>query len=415
MKIIHTADWHLGNVFHGHSRQEEHAHFLAWLLNVVRQRRPDALILSGDIFDSPNPPASAERRLYDFLTDVTTAVEGLQVVITAGNHDSGQRLEAPAELLRRSNVYVRGIIRRDEESGEPDFDDYILPLSALGDAEACIVCYAVPYLRTADYPAGLSATEGIAWFLDNLRRRHRKSDFRNLPVVVSAHFYAASAEVCASEHSERLVVGGQDCVDASGIDCGAAYIALGHIHKAQRVGDAKTEMVYAGSALPMSFAEKTYRHGVEWVDIDDEGHATVSRIDYAPLRRLMSIPATGAIGPDDVMAALAALPAREEGDDGAAWPYLDIHVLETQPQPSLMRDVAEALADRAVHFCRMVREVPESKRDATATPPDALRQMSPLDMAGRVFESRYAQPMPEPLATRFNEALKAVTAESAEA
>ena len=113
MKIIHTADWHLGNVFHGHSRQEEHAHFLAWLLNVVRQRRPDALILSGDIFDSPNPPASAERRLYDFLTDVTTAVEGLQVVITAGNHDSGQRLEAPAELLRRSNVYVRGIIRRD--------------------------------------------------------------------------------------------------------------------------------------------------------------------------------------------------------------------------------------------------------------------------------------------------------------
>ena len=79
MKLIHTADWHLGNTFHGHDRADEHAHFLSWLLEVVRQQRPDALIISGDIFDTANPPARAEKQFFDFLIQATSAVEGLQV------------------------------------------------------------------------------------------------------------------------------------------------------------------------------------------------------------------------------------------------------------------------------------------------------------------------------------------------
>ena len=67
MKLIHTADWHLGNTFHGHDRADEHAHFLSWLLEVVRQQRPDALIISGDIFDTANPPARAEKQFFDFF------------------------------------------------------------------------------------------------------------------------------------------------------------------------------------------------------------------------------------------------------------------------------------------------------------------------------------------------------------
>lgn len=411
MKFLHSADWHLGNTFHSHSRTMEHAHFLAWLLDEVRRQQPDALLLTGDIFDSPNPPAAAERQFYDFLTDVTAAVPGLQVVVTAGNHDSGGRLEAPAELLRRSNVYVRGLVRRDAETDEVDFDHYILPLSTLDNSEARVVIFAVPYLRPSDYPAGLSQTEGIAWFIDNLTKRLRKSDFRGLPVVVAAHFYAAGADVCENEHSERLVVGGQECVDAARVGGNAAYVALGHIHKAQAVRDAKVPMHYAGSVLPMSFTEKDYRHGVNFVEIDDAGEATVGRIPYEPLRRLISIPAAGALSADEALAALDDLPKRAKREASDDWPYLELHVFEDQPQPALMHTVVEKLADRAVRFCRMVREVPTGVRKSSADTPTTLRALSPDEMAARLYEKRYNAPMTDALRSRLEQAIAAAQSE----
>lgn len=415
MKLIHTADWHLGNTFHGHDRFDEHAHFLAWLLDVVKQQRPDALIVSGDVFDTANPPARAEKQLYNFLLDATQAVEGLQVVIIAGNHDSAARLEAPAELLKLHNVYVRSTIHRAADSDEVDFDYYILPLSPLGQSEAALTCFAVPYLRTSDYPSGLSTTEGLAWFLDNLCKRYRKTPFKKLPAVVAAHFYAAGAEICQNEHSERLVVGGQDCVEAGRVDCGAVYTALGHIHKAQRVGGIEADMYYAGSALPMSFSERGYHHGVNLVNVSESGEATVDRLEYHPLRTLLSVPAQGAVTPAQLFDAIAALPGREKDDDGATWPYLEMHVLEDQPNPSLLHEATEALADKAVHYCRMVREVPAAQKEAKTIPSiDSLRNIKPIDMAKRVFESKYNTELPEALQTRFNKALEAAISSNTE-
>lgn len=413
MKIIHTADWHLGNTFHGHNRTDEHAHFLAWLLDTLEQQMPDALIISGDVFDSANPPAAAERQLYDFLLEATRRVEGLQIVLTAGNHDSAGRLEAPAELLRLHNIYVRGVSRRNEATGEPDFDHYLLPLSRRTDAEAQIVCLAVPYLRPADYPAGFTTTEGIAWFLDNLIRRLRKSPFKGLPVITAAHFYATGAEVCDNEHSERLVVGGQDCVEARKVDCGAAYTALGHIHKAQRVGNTRSEMHYAGSALPMSFSERHYRHGVQWIEINEYGKATVKRLCHTPLRGLISIPERGSATPEEVFAAIAALPKREKHYDSDTLPYLEIRVEERQPQPSLMHEVAQALEERAVHFCRMVREVPQENDKAQKENESlkTLRSILPKEMARRIFENRYHAEMTEEMLKRFLQAEEAVAAD----
>lgn len=413
MRIIHTADWHLGNTFHGHGRTDEHRHFLEWLLGEIRSRRPDVLIVSGDVFDSANPPAAAEKLFYDFLTDATAAVRGLQIVVTAGNHDSAGRIEAAAQLLSRHNIYVRGTVRRAEDTDEPDFDHLILPLSPNTESEAAIVCFALPYLRPADYPAGMSAAEGIGWYLKNLCRRLDKSDFRGLPVVVAAHFYATGADIAAEGHSERLVIGGQDAVEAEAAACGAAYTALGHIHKAQRVACTGGPMHYAGSALPMSFAEKTYRHGVQWVEVGSDGQTAVTRIDYEPLRTLMSIPTRGAARPQDVLDAIAALPRREKGDDGRTWPYLEIRVEECRPEPGLMHEVTQALAERAVHFCRMVRETPpKAGNEEKIASLDSLRRLSPLEMARRVFENRFHAPMPKALESRFGQAAEAATQEN---
>ncbi|MCF0235373.1 MAG: exonuclease subunit SbcD, partial [Bacteroidaceae bacterium] len=94
MKIIHTADLHLGNVFHQHSRTAEHQHFLDWLRQTLTSEAADALIISGDVFDTHNPSAEAQRMLFDFLLQATEENEGLQIVVVAGNHDAGARLEA---------------------------------------------------------------------------------------------------------------------------------------------------------------------------------------------------------------------------------------------------------------------------------------------------------------------------------
>lgn len=409
MKILHTADWHLGATFYGHHRTAEHRHFLQWLLATLRERRPDVLIVAGDVFDTANPPAAAEELFFNFLTEAAAAVPGLQVVVTAGNHDSGARLEAPARLLRQLGVYVRGVAPLDAE-GQPDLDHLILPLAPLGSTEAECVCLALPYLRASDCPPGLSQAEGLAWYFEQLHRRLARTDFKGLPIVVAAHFYAAGAQVCAGAHSERLVVGGQDCVEPSVVGRGVSYTALGHLHKAQQVGGGP-HVYYAGSALPMSFAEKGYRHGAWWVDLDLSGNASISRIDYSPLRGLMSIPdsPTRAATRQEVLDACLNLPRREKRDEGDTWPYLEIRLAEEQPEPALLHEVMEQLADRAVRFCRMerVRPAAANGHEQPLPTPDELRHDDPLALAEAHFQARYGQPMPEALVERFRAAEQA--------
>lgn len=410
MKILHTADWHLGNVFHGHDRTLEHRHFLQWLLTTIATRRPDVLIVSGDVFDTANPPARAEQLFFDFLSQAAQAAPGMQTVIIAGNHDSAARLEAPAALLRAHNVYVRGTIHYTEK-GEPDIDHLMLPLAPIGQSEAQCVAFAVPYLRAADYPPGLTPQQGLQWYFSQLHQHLKKSDFRGLPIVAVAHFYAAGADLCANGHSERVVIGGQECVDASVVGRTVSYTALGHLHKPQQVGGGPN-VFYAGSALPMSFSEKNYKHGANWIDIDTDGEAAVSRIDYQPLRTLISIPdnIAQAASRAETLEAIRNLPHRQKGDTGDTWPYLEIRLMERQPEPTLLHEVMEELEQRAVHFCRMVRVTPAdtsaiaNKEKLPAD--DKLDTALPIDLARRHFTTRYECPMPEELVRRFEEAEK---------
>ena len=104
MKILATSDWHLGNLFHGNDRLPEHKHFLQWLLVQIAEQKPDALLVAGDIFDNGNPSAAAQTVYYEFLADATHLCPNMQIIITAGNHDSASRLEAPRPLLARYQI-----------------------------------------------------------------------------------------------------------------------------------------------------------------------------------------------------------------------------------------------------------------------------------------------------------------------
>ena len=155
IKILATSDWHLGNTFHGFDRQEEHADFLRWLLGAVGQKNPDALLVSGDIFDSSNPSAASQELYYSFLDTLTQRFPQLQTIIIAGNHDSAARLEAPRLMLERHRVYVRGLIRGQEE-GNFLPDDLLLPVCSAAHPEERAWVLAVPYLRDGDFTRGMS-------------------------------------------------------------------------------------------------------------------------------------------------------------------------------------------------------------------------------------------------------------------
>ena len=354
MKIIHTADWHLGNVFHRHNRVAEHRHFFGWLRDTIVQQQPDALIVSGDIFDGPNPAAEVQRLFYDFLTHLSVEHPGMSIILIAGNHDSGARLEAGEELLRLHNIFVRGTVWKDAE-GETYFERMILPLAPRGSDTAEVVCYALPFLRPADYPAGLSVQDGLRHYLTNLDKRLKKTAFKRLPVVVAAHFYAHGALIQAHEHSERLVVGGQDMVEIDTMGKAYAYVALGHIHRPQAVGNC-ANVRYAGSPLALSFSERDYKRAVNLVEIDTQGHVETISLFYTPLCALISLPDRGALDPQEALSRLRSLPDAQPDDDREAYPYVEINIRLAQPEPELRRRIGEIIEHKAV-VCRPVRSV----------------------------------------------------------
>ena len=403
MLIFHTADWHLGNIFHRHDRLAEHRHFFKWLIAQLKERQPDVMIISGDIFDNANPSASAEQLFYEVLKEATMAVEGLQIVIIAGNHDSAHRLEAPSPFLKANNIYVRGYVKR-TEAGAPDFADLLLPLSRRKEQEAQLVCLALPFLRSSDYPSGLTVGEGIKYYVDGMLKALHRTEFKKLPLIAAAHFYAAGAEI-SEEHSERLVVGGQDVVLTRNMDKAVRYTALGHIHRCQCV-DYDRQMWYSGSILPLSFSEKHYTHGINCVQLSDEGKCSVEQLHYTPLRKLRSIPEKGAASTTEVMEALSNLPDANAVPNREAWDYLEIRVLEQQPEPTFLAEVTEALRGKAVHFCRIVREMAvHTSAEQETVVSNAALHITPEEMAQRFYQQRYGEEMPQEMMERFTQAM----------
>lgn len=410
MKIIHTADWHLGNVFHRHNRVAEHRHFFGWLRDTIVQQQPDALIVSGDIFDGPNPAAEVQRLFYDFLTHLSVEHPGMSIILIAGNHDSGARLEACEELLRLHNIFVRGTVWKDAE-GETYFERMILPLAPRGSDTAEVVCYALPFLRPADYPAGLSVQDGLRHYLTNLDKRLKKTAFKRLPVVVAAHFYAHGALIQAHEHSERLVVGGQDMVEIDTMGKDYAYVALGHIHRPQAVGNC-ANVRYAGSPLALSFSERDYKRAVNLVEIDTQGHVETTSLFYTPLCALISLPDRGALDPQEALSRLRSLPDAQPDDDREAYPYVEMNIRLAQPEPELRRRIGEIIEHKAVKFCRITTSTyrEQSAQDDTQRPAveNSLHSQAPIDIAKQYYTARYGNEMPEALVERFNIAVNSI-------
>lgn len=406
IRILHTADWHLGQTFFGYDRTAEHEYFLQWLANTIQVNKIDALLVAGDVFDISNPSAAAQRMFYRFIHRVTTENPLLQLVIVAGNHDSAARLEAPLPLLQEMRTEIKGVVHR--KDGEIDYDDLIVPLrNRQGAVEA--LCMAVPFLRQGDYPAvsttGNAYAEGVRNLYSCLLQRTWECRTDGQSIIAMGHLQATGAEIAERDYSERTVIGGLECISPDAFTEQIAYTALGHIHKSQRVSG-RENVRYAGSPLPMSFAEKHYRHGVVMVTLDEGWAVEIKKLEAPLLVPLLTVPASGAASPDSVLTELRLLPEPE----GEA-PYLEVKVLLDEPEPMLRQQIEGELSDKNYRLSRIVSvyRTPDSTSVEEVEAGGGLKEMSPLEIVQSTFERTYQTEMPAELVGLFQEVCLTLT------
>lgn len=272
VRFIHTADWHLGQLFHQHNRYKEHDCFLNQLLAYIEQYQPDAVLIAGDIFDVINPPSQAQKQLYQFLSDVQLHCSHTQVLMIAGNHDSGYRIEQVNPLLEKYQTKAVGVMNWQtlNEQETLDFEHLIIPIY---DQNKTVVawCVALPFLRSAEITGHAltssdpkQASEKIyRLLLDEVHRRCEPQQ----AIIMMTHAHLQGGD--ESKESERpIIIGHEEALSAKNFINLADYVALGHLHKAQKV---QHEYIrYSGSPIPLSFSESRYAHQVMLVEIDKQ-------------------------------------------------------------------------------------------------------------------------------------------------
>ena len=381
----------------------EHARFFAWLLDTLEAEAPDALLIAGDVFDNANPSAASQTQFYAFLTEARRRVPQLAIVLTAGNHDSPGRLEAPAPFLALFGAAVLGHVARD--AAGVALERLVVPLRNV-EGEVGAWCIAMPFLRPGDVPRVEGAEDAYAAGVEALYRQAfelaRSLQAPGQAIVAMGHCHMHGGQV--SEDSERrILIGGSEALSAGILDPAIAYVALGHLHLAQRLGGDSTRR-YSGSPLPLSFSEIGYPHQVVVVDLEGESVREVREIPVPRAVDLLVVPSQAAPLPE-VLAALSALdlPVRPERE----WPYLQVRVRLTQPEPGLRAEVEAALEGKAVRLARIETTYarPEGVETAPALSVDELNALAPADFFQRLYRHRFGEDAPPPLMGAFAELL----------
>jgi exonuclease SbcD len=383
MRILHTSDWHLGQHFMGKSRQAEHQALIAWLLTEVEKQAVDAVLIAGDIFDSGTPPSYA-RELYSQLV-VRLHEAGVSLLLLGGNHDSVATLDESRELLLRLGATVVAAASADAAA-------QVVVLPQRNGQPGCIVC-AIPFIRPRDVlqsQAGQSA-EDKQLSLQTAIQAHYNSVFtaasahqaelinqldRKLPLIATGHLTTVGAST--SESVREIYVGALEAFPTTAFPP-ADYIALGHIHRPQKVGGLE-HIRYCGSPLPLSFDEAKQQKEVLLVDLNADGLQAVTALPVPRFQGLASINGNLATlaGPIGAAAAegtferptwlevtvaeddyLADLPARIEALT-AGWP---VEVLRIRRQrgnavASLVTEALETLDELSPHevFARRLQQ-----------------------------------------------------------
>ncbi|MFS3929600.1 exonuclease SbcCD subunit D C-terminal domain-containing protein [Priestia flexa] len=310
MRLLHTADWHLGRTLEGRSRIEEQAQFLDELAQIVKEEKIDAILMAGDVFDTVNPPAAAEQLFYESMSKLSEK-GNRPIIVIAGNHDNPDRLSAASPLAFEQNITLIGL-------PTTDVQEIYLPT-----VEETLKVGALPYPSESRLKEMLAEEDDELLLRNSYDERVREiflkmsSHFTNDSVnIAMSHIYVAGG---SSTDSERPIeVGGAYTVAASSLPAAAQYVALGHLHRPQDIKRASTKARYSGSPLAYSFSESGYTKSVTILDGKPGKEMKVKEIPLSSGRPLTRWRAKNGIA--EVYQWL------DEGKDSTAWIDLEIHL-----------------------------------------------------------------------------------------
>jgi exonuclease SbcD len=390
LRILHTSDWHLGHRLYERDRTAEHRAALAWLLEVIEEQKVELLVVAGDIFDTMNPSNTARGLYYNFLGELQRTSCKAAVII-GGNHDSPSLLDAPAELMRHLNLHVVG-------GAKADLDEQVFLLEVpkgaaagaeKGDKKAVLVA-AVPYLRDKDLKysiAGESPEDRKqrmrAAILTHYQEigaavEARRGDTK-IPILATGHLFASGSED-AEDKASHIYLADKNNIEAGQFPVSFDYVALGHIHQAQRVGG-KESVRYSGSLVPLTFGEARQPQSVCVFTLTKAGQEVeVEKVMVPRFRDLKSIRGTV----EEVLSELKALTlVGNVMEAGKLAPWVEVRVETPHPLP-LLREELQAIITAVEPTENSPR--PEILRTslvrpdaAAATPQLITRNLSELD------------------------------------
>lgn len=361
MRIIHTSDWHLGQNFYSKSRAAEHEAFLHWLLATAETERVDAIIVAGDIFDTGSPPSYA-RELYNRFV-VNLQQTGCHLVVLAGNHDSVATLNESRDILSFLNTTVIA------SAGHAPFI-----LNRRDGTPGAVFC-PVPFLRPRDIitsQTGLSGSEKVQQVLASITDYYQlqyqqactlRGD-ATLPIIASGHLTTVGAS--KSDAVRDIYIGTLDAFPAQNFPP-ADYIALGHIHRAQKIGGSE-HIRYSGSPIALSFDETGKAKSVNLVSFADGKLSEVT-----PLTVPITQPLAFIKGDFDTISAQLA-----EWRDAAAEPstWLDIEITSDEYLHDIQRKIQVITDDLPVDVLLVRRSREQRQRILASLERETLSELS---------------------------------------
>lgn len=381
MKLIHTSDWHLGHILYGYDRTEEQRAMLRQIESIVKDERPDALIVSGDVYHTGQPSAAVQKMFTEAVMRMHEVCPGMAIVITAGNHDSASRHEVSRILWETQNVNMIGSVDKE------NLDNLIVEVPGKG------FIVAIPYLNERSVPERFCQT-----LLDKVAEKNTD----NLPVILSAHTTVAGSDVTGHEDAREFSVGGIDSIRLDDLGEGYDYVALGHIHKPQTLAGSGGRVRYCGTPLPVSFDE-AYAHSVSVVEIRAHGEIPqVREVTMDNPHPLVNIPVSGFGRWEDVKASLERFPK-----DNPAYIRLNVEIEDSLP-PDAVVQARNILTGCQGRFCTInARRPAGGNADRGALTVSEFRSMDPLEVA-RLYAKDTGVTFSDDLADLFREAEREV-------
>jgi len=360
LKLIHLSDLHLGKRVNEFSMLEDQRDILTKILDIIDREEPDAVILAGDIYDKPVPPAEAVQLFDDFLYNL--AKRDLQIFVISGNHDSPERIAFGSRLLDRSGVHL-----------SPVYHGEVEPV-VLEDASGPVCIYMLPFIKPT-HVRRCFPEEGIESYTDAVRTAIRKMGVdRSVRNVLVTHQFVTGA---TRSESEETSVGGSDNVDAQVFD-DFDYVALGHIHGPQNIDSERIR--YCGTPLKYSFSEAEHIKSVTVAELAEKGTLQIRTVPLVPKHDMRVL-----------RGGYMELTARPNYVGTAVEDYL--HIILTDEE-----DVPDAVARLRTVYPNLMKLDYDNKRtrlNQEVSGAEAAEAKTPLELFGEFYEKQNNQPMSE--------------------